>query len=90
MDGIKACCRAWLKQKRLDPKHPLTKTLRHLLEIVLKLNTLEFNGRCYLQTQGTSMGVKFTPAYASTFMGELEAELFQSTDTRKYYISMIH
>ena len=73
-DGIEACYRAWLKQERLDPQHPPAETLRHLLEIVLKLNTLLFNGKCYLQTHGTSMGVSFAPAYANIFMGGLDTQ----------------
>ena len=41
--GLEACYRAWLKREMTDPQQPPAETLRHLLELVLKLNVLEFN-----------------------------------------------
>jgi len=55
--GLEACYRAWLKREMTDPQQPSAETLRHLLELVLKLNVLKFNRKFYLQTFGTSMGV---------------------------------
>ena len=42
-EGIQACYEAWLKQGTSDPQHPPAEVLRHLLELVLKLNTLILN-----------------------------------------------
>ena len=46
-----------------------------MLNIVLKINVIEFNGEFFLQLQGTAMGTKVTPAYANLFMGTLEPRL---------------
>ena len=56
-EGIQACYEAWRKQELSDPQHPPAEVLRHLLaiEIVLKLNTFEFNNKHYLQKFGTAM-----------------------------------
>jgi len=51
---------------------PLTKSLVDLLTLVLKCNIFEFNGDHYLQVQGTAMGTKMSPSYASIFMDYLE------------------
>ena len=59
--------------------------LRLLLELVLKLNTFEFNKKYYLQTFGTAMGSKLAPAYANTFMGKLEAAILGSSPTKPTY-----
>ena len=41
--GFDACYSAWQRQQLKDPQYPPVETLRHLLEMVLKLNTLEFD-----------------------------------------------
>jgi len=38
-DGLQACYEAWLTHNE-DPQQPPAEVLRHLLEVVLKLNTL--------------------------------------------------
>ena len=73
-EGIQAYYESWREQEMGDPQHPPAEVLRHLLELVLKLNTFEFNNRYYLQKFGTAMGSKLAPAYANTFMGKLEKE----------------
>ena len=44
-----------------DPQHPPAETQKHLLEVVLKLNNLEFDQEFYLQTSGMAMGQKVVP-----------------------------
>ena len=83
--GIQACYRAWLKQESKDPQHPPAEVLRHLLEIVLKLNTFEFNEKHYLQQFGTAMGSKLAPAYANTFMGDLEKSILENSPLKPTY-----
>ncbi|MCY4327357.1 MAG: GIY-YIG nuclease family protein, partial [Rhodobacteraceae bacterium] len=84
-EGIQACYEAWRIQELTDPQHPPAETLRLLLELVLKLNTFEFNEKYYLQTFGTAMGSKLAPAYANTFMGKLEAAILSSSPTKPTY-----
>ena len=85
-EGIQACYEAWLTQGKQDPQQPPAEVLRYLLVLVLKLNTLEFNEKFYLQTLGTAMGSCLAPAYANTFMGKLEKDNINSaTHKPKYY-----
>ena len=83
--GIQACYRAWLKQESTDPQHPPAEVLRHLLEVVLKLNTFEFNEKHYLQQFGTAMGSKLAPAYVNTFMGDLEKSILENSPLKPTY-----
>ena len=68
-DGIKACEEVWEARAFKDPP---TQILINLLTLVLKCNNFEFNGKHYLQIQGTAMGTKKAPSYANIFMGRLE------------------
>ena len=58
-----------------------TNYLIQLLELVLKRNVAEFNGKIYHQTWGTSMGAKCSPSYADIFMADLEERFLESLDT---------
>ena len=80
-DGIQACEEAW---DRRHVKDPPTKTLVELLTIILKCNNFEFNGRHYLQVQGTAMGTKMAPAYANIFMGKLEGQLLRTVQLKPF------
>jgi len=85
-EGLEACYRAWLNSEMNDPQQPPAETLRHILEMVLKLNVLEFNRKYYLQTFGTSMGASFAPSYANIFMGSLEQSMLENARVKpKYY-----
>jgi len=78
-EGIQACYETWLSQELTHPQHPPAEVLRHLLELVLKLNTMEFNNQFYLQKCGTAMGSKLAPAYANTFLDKLEKSILESS-----------
>ena len=84
-EGIQACYEAWRARENTDPQHPPADVLRHLLEIVLKLNTFEFDNKHYLQKFGTAMGSKLAPAYANTFMGRLEKAILAGSAHRPIY-----
>ena len=74
-DGIKA-----LKHhldNRIDKTLPTT-TLLRLTELVLTLNSFEFNGEFFHQISGVAMGTKMGPSYACLFMGHLEIQIFES------------
>jgi len=85
-DGIKACLEALTELKMSNPSLPDPEMLAKLLEIVLTMNTFEFNNACYQQLQGSALGSKLSPAYANIFMGKLEKEfLSQATLKPLYY-----
>ena len=78
-DGLRAC------QIELDKRtncNPPTSHLIRLLELVLKLNHFEFNGKFYLQIEGTAMGSPVAPSYANTFMGNLETQMLDNAQQR--------
>jgi len=56
-----------------------------MLEIVLKLNVLEFNNKHYLQTFGTCMGASLAPSYANIFMGNLEESMLNTALVKPRY-----
>ena len=84
-EGIQACYEAWLIQETKDSQHPPAEVLRHLLEMVLKLNVLEFNDKHYLRRCGTAMGSKLAPAYANTFMCKLEKNILDTSPLKPSY-----
>ena len=84
-EGIQACYEAWLEQEMGDPQHPLAEIFRCLLEMVVKLNTFEFNEKYYLQKFGTAMGSKLAPAYANTFMGKPEKSILDTSPLKPTY-----
>jgi hypothetical protein len=53
-------------------KEPPTECLVQLLTLVLKHSNFTFNGEHFLQINGTAMGTKMAPSFASIFMGKLE------------------
>ncbi|XP_064464837.1 uncharacterized protein LOC135398377 [Ornithodoros turicata] len=68
-DGVLAAEAAYLKysDRAVDPS-----VLPALLNLILKNNNFEFDGRQYLQINGTAMGAKMAPTYANIFMGALQ------------------
>ena len=46
------------------------------ISLVLKENTVKFNKKYYKQIQGTTMGTKMAPTYATLVMGFLEQRLY--------------
>ena len=84
-DGIKACLEALTELKVSDPSLPDPEMLAKLLEIVLTMNTFEFNNTCYQQLQGVAMGSKLSPAYANIFMGRLEKDFLSQVAFKPLY-----
>ena len=61
------------------PHHSVaTSTLVRLAELVLTLNSFEFDGTFFNQISGVAMGTKMGPSYACLFMGHLEHLMFSS------------
>ena len=57
-DGVEACIEALVSSTENHPQWPNTAILSCLLEIVLKNNIFEFDGKFYKQLQGTAMGTQ--------------------------------
>ena len=74
-EGKLAAMRALADVENPDPYQPPAEVIGELIEIVLQNNVFEFNGKYYLQKQGTAMGTKMAPAYANIFMRNLEPKL---------------
>ena len=84
-EGIKSCHNAFIKLESTNPQQPPAETLTNLLEIVLKNNVFEFNGKCYKQLFGTAMGSKTAPSYANTFLGNLENKFLNTEPLKPIY-----
>ena len=66
---------------------PLAKSLlsyikdtKEFIKYILHKNVFRFNDKFYIQKQGTAMGTKMAPAYASIFMGTLESRILSETN----------
>ena len=68
-DGLSAI--SFFLNKKANLKIPASAILR-LTELVLNLNSFEFNGQFFDQISGVAMGTKMGPSYACIFMGHLE------------------
>jgi hypothetical protein len=60
-----------------------TDTLIRLTELVLNLNTFEFNGNFFEQVSGVGLGTKMGPRYACLFMGYLEIQILEEYTKNK-------
>ena len=58
--------------------HITSDTVIRLAELVLTMNSFEFDGEFYQQISGVAMGTKMGPCYACLFMGYLEQQIFDS------------
>ncbi|XP_061915846.1 uncharacterized protein LOC133658165 [Entelurus aequoreus] len=81
-EGIQAVKNVFYKYR--DVSRP-EKEILQLLEINLRRNDFEFDGRFYLQIKGTAMGKKFAPAYANIFMAEWETSALAACPKRPLY-----
>ena len=57
---------------------PPTYTLLRMAELVLTLNSFEFNGKYYKQTGGVAMGSRLGPNYICLFVGHVEERMLSS------------
>ncbi len=75
-----------LEQYREPFEMPSNESLLHLLELVLKRNNFQFNGKDYLQIGGTAMGTRVAPSLANFFMSVFEEEhIIPKTDKLIFY-----
>ena len=70
-EGITTVCNAYETFYKNNPPIP-TRFIREMLQLILKENSFQFNGKHYLQTHGTAMGTKMAVAFANIFMSAIE------------------
>ena len=73
-EGLRALQYYLDKREVLEPP---TDTLLRMAELVLTLNTFEFNGE-FKQTGGVAMGSRLVPNYACLFVGYVEERMLSS------------
>jgi len=73
-EGIATVCTAYHEFHRNNPPIP-TKYLRKMLTLILKENSLRFNGKDYHQIHGTAMGPKMAVAFANIFVASIETKI---------------
>ena len=73
----------WLEQyPSIKPKNIDDQFILQSLKIILEKNVFNFDGRKYLQIQGTAMGTKCAPVYATLVVAFLEAKLYQKIEMK--------
>ena len=66
-----------------EVKDPPTDTLVRMAELLLTLNTFEFNGDYYKQVGGVAMGSRLGPNYSCLFVGYVEERMLAEYTGRK-------
>ena len=74
-EGLRALQYYLDKREILEPP---THTLLRMAQLVLTLNTFEFNGEFYKQTGGVAVGSRLGPNYACLFVGYVEERMLSS------------
>ena len=74
-DGLRALS-FFFDHRPPEARYP--STLVQLAELVLTLNTFEFDGQIFHQISGVAMGTKMGSSYACLFMGHLEYRTMDS------------
>ena len=74
-DGV-AACRTFVKKYII--LSDIATDIPISIDFILKHNTFTFNDKYYLQTNGTAMGTKMAPAYATVFMESAESSFLSS------------
>ena len=75
-DGIEAL-KSWLIENGTD--YEKAEFIGTLAKLVLISNYFIFNGKIYLQKQGTAMGTRMAPNYAIIFMHSVEKEILNNS-----------
>ena len=68
----------WIDNYTTSLPRPFSKEfILEAISLVLNENTVSFDNKHYRQLQGTAMGTKMAPTYATLVMGYLEANLYR-------------
>jgi len=77
-EGITVICQYY--EEHYQTKPPIrTSTLGELMRLILKENSLQFNGKHYLQTHGIAMGTKMAVAFVVIFMAHIKKQLLAAS-----------
>lgn len=66
-------------------KNPKFHAIMKLLEVSLKRNDFEFDGKHFLQISGTSMGKKWAPHYADIYMAKFEKDVLAKCPLKPHF-----
>ena len=83
-EGITTVCGAYEEFYAENPPIP-TRYLREMLSLILQENSFQFNGKDYLQTQGTAMGTKMAVAFTNIFIAKIEKEILRQSTTKPIF-----
>ena len=72
--GMDACRKALDKREKLKPS---TDSIMEAIELTLENNNSAFNGKHYLQIDGTAMGPKNACSYADISVSEIDNKVFE-------------
>ena len=75
-EGIEAL-KSWLIKNGTDREK--SEFIGTLAKLVLTSNYFTFNGKMYLQKQGTAMGTRMAPNYAIIFMHSVKQEILKNS-----------
>ena len=75
-EGIEAL-KSWLIKNGTDQEK--SEFIGTLAKLVLTSNYFTFNGKMYLQKQGTAMGTRMAPNYAIIFMHSVKQEILKNS-----------
>ena len=83
-EGISTVCHAYKEFHKGNPPVP-TRFLSKMLSLILQENSFQFNGKDYLQTHGTAMGMKMAVAFANIFMAKIEKEILGQSSIKPIF-----
>ena len=75
-EGIEAL-KSWLIKNGTNREK--SEFIGTLAKLVLTSNYFTFNGKMYLQKQGTAMGTRMAPNYAKIFMHSVKQEILKNS-----------
>ncbi|CAC5376565.1 unnamed protein product [Mytilus coruscus] len=70
-------------ENRSDISIPTEDVLK-MMDLVIEINNFSFNGKHFLQTEGTAFGSHLGMNYACTYLGQWEEYLFQNSNLQPY------
>ena len=80
-EGIHTVCRTYETFYINKPPIP-TQPLEQALRLILQQNSLQFNGKNYLETHGTAMGTKMAVAFSDIFMNKVETDILSQSELK--------
>ena len=75
--------------EKMSQSQPSAKTFTCLLDKVLKLNNLTFNGKNFVPVKGTAVGTSAAPNLANVYMSLLEDKFVYQTNWSRYIIDWV-